>query len=155
MKNDNALEYFKTIGNIHRLLHRQMASVMPEMLNPLQVVIAHYLKEHSGCKTTDLAEHLGLAASTLTGILDRMEEQNLIKRERSTSDRRVVTVSPGSAFDNMKEKMQASLDEFLKIYGEDLDEQWWENMLLQTKRLEELMRKGGCGCGSKGDNCGR
>lgn len=151
MKNEIATEYFKTLGNINRLMHRHMSALMPEMLNPLQIVIIHYLKGHSGCKTTELAEHLDLAASTLTGILDRMEEQKLIVRERSKTDRRVVTISPGPAFEEMKQKMQVTLDEFLKSYSDDLDEQWWETMLAQIKRLEELLRNSG----GRGDDCGR
>ena len=126
MKIDIATEYFKTIGNIHRLMHRHMVAVIPGAISPLHIVISHYLKFHKECKTTELADHLGLAASTLTGILDKMEEQKLIMRERSTTDRRVVIISPGTAFDEMKLKMQITLNEFLKEYSKDLDDQWWK-----------------------------
>lgn len=40
-----------------------------------------------------IAEWVHLSPSTVVGILDRLEEKDLVRRERSTTDRRVVNVT--------------------------------------------------------------
>ncbi|WP_406770095.1 MarR family winged helix-turn-helix transcriptional regulator [Candidatus Clostridium stratigraminis] len=43
-------------------------------------------------KVSDLSDTLGLSNSTVSGILDRLENQGLVERTRSREDRRVVYV---------------------------------------------------------------
>jgi len=57
------------------------------------VVILDLLKEKGSCKMGELAEMLHLTMSAVTGIVDRMIELSLVKRERSREDRRVVMVA--------------------------------------------------------------
>ena len=46
---------------------------------------------HNGLLTlSQLGEHVNLSPSTLTGILDRLEEKELVKRVRSDEDRRKI-----------------------------------------------------------------
>jgi len=40
-----------------------------------------------------LATEVDLSASTMVGIIDRLEKKDLVKRERSTVDRRQVLIS--------------------------------------------------------------
>ncbi len=44
------------------------------------------------CAMRDIAERVGLDASTVTGIIDRLEAIGLVERKPSTSDRRVKEV---------------------------------------------------------------
>lgn len=58
-------------------------------------ILSHNNKE---MKVSDLSEKLGLSNSTVSGILDRLENQGLIERTRSKEDRRVVFVSVTEEF---------------------------------------------------------
>lgn len=51
------------------------------------------LAESSPIMVSDLARRMYLHPSTVIGILDRLETRGLVKRTRSTKDRRVVTVT--------------------------------------------------------------
>ncbi len=57
------------------------------------VVILDLLSEKGSCKMGELAEMLHVTMSAVTGIVDRMIELSLVKRERSREDRRVVLVA--------------------------------------------------------------
>jgi MarR family transcriptional regulator, organic hydroperoxide resistance regulator len=49
--------------------------------------------EHIGrLSLTELSERVRAQNSTVTGIIDRMEREGLVTRERSTEDRRVVQI---------------------------------------------------------------
>lgn len=52
-------------------------------------ILAHFGK----MKISDLSDKLDLSNSTVSGILDRLEKNGMVERERSEVDRRVVYVN--------------------------------------------------------------
>lgn len=50
-----------------------------------------------GCSQTELADALGLAESSLCGLVDRMQQEGLLHRFRSKSDRRKSLLMPTHA----------------------------------------------------------
>lgn len=63
-----------------------------------QGMLMGILNRYGEMKVSDLSEKLGLSNSTVSGIIDRLEKQDLVKRTRSESDRRVVYVSATEKF---------------------------------------------------------
>lgn len=57
-----------------------------------QTMIIYNLANNDKMKISDLSEKMGLTNSTVSGIVDRLEDQGVVYRERSTKDRRVVFV---------------------------------------------------------------
>jgi MarR family transcriptional regulator for hemolysin len=47
------------------------------------------LSRHDGCTHRELAQHMGIEAATLVRLVDRMEQEGLLKRLGSETDRRV------------------------------------------------------------------
>jgi len=47
------------------------------------------LSRHDGCTHRELAQHLGIEAATLVRLVDHMEQEGLLKRSISTTDRRI------------------------------------------------------------------
>ncbi len=48
-----------------------------------------HLSRHDGCTQRELAQHMGIEAATLVKLVDRMEQEGLLKRCASETDRRV------------------------------------------------------------------
>ncbi len=61
-------------------------------VTPAQYMILYFLWEEDGLSPSRLAEMGGLDASTITGLLTRMERKGLTKRKHSKDDRRGVNV---------------------------------------------------------------
>jgi DNA-binding MarR family transcriptional regulator len=57
-----------------------------------QFIVIAQLWSEDGISITELGEHLDLDNPTLTGIVDRMERDGLLKRQRDNSDRRIINV---------------------------------------------------------------
>lgn len=57
-----------------------------------QGMVLGTLAHHGEMMLTDLSKKLGLSNSTVSGIVDRLEEQRLVERTRSKEDRRVVYI---------------------------------------------------------------
>ena len=64
-----------------------------------QIVVLREATRLSGSSISALARAVSLGQPTVSGILDRLETQGLVRRERSTQDRRssVVSVTPAGA----------------------------------------------------------
>ena len=58
-----------------------------------QLVCLITLAERGAMTATTISREVFLSPSTVVGILDRLEEKKLVKRERGSKDRRVVTVT--------------------------------------------------------------
>lgn len=87
-----------------------------------QLVCLYEIYEKGVMTLSVLSKHVHLTASTLVGIIDRLEEKGLIRRTRDTEDRRVIFIE---ITDNGKQFVSTSphllhnrLDEQFKIISE-------------------------------------
>lgn len=75
---------------LSQLLARQFQERLdPYGLTPFHWVVLCCLWEEDGLATSAIGEKLQQVGGTLTGVLDRMEERGLIRRERDCRDRRI------------------------------------------------------------------
>lgn len=91
-----------------------------------QVTVIGILAKDSKMKISELSSYMGLSNSTVSGIVDRLEQQGVIVRERSKKDRRVVYVSlsPNSKemFKGFHETIHINIEKFMnKATSEELD----------------------------------
>jgi len=61
-------------------------------VTPEQYWILRFLNSNGPQRIKDIASYIGTTASPVTISVKRLERQNLVKRERSSKDERVVTV---------------------------------------------------------------
>ncbi len=85
------------LGHKLKLASQLMYRDFLERLEPYGLTPFHYLVlcclwEEDGLSTTGIADKLKQLGATLTGVVDRMEERQLVARERNLSDRRVVQI---------------------------------------------------------------
>lgn len=77
---------------MRELARRQMTIFSKETLTIPQVIILDLLLERGACRMGELARTLNFTMSAVTVIVDKMVKLKLVKRERSTLDRRVVKI---------------------------------------------------------------
>jgi len=58
-----------------------------------QLSVISMLEKYGEQKVSELSLKIGLSDSTVSGILDRLEQKDIIRRERTKDDRRVVKIS--------------------------------------------------------------
>lgn len=71
--------FSKELDRLHRVSQPQLSCVIA-------------LKEYGPLSLSKLAKYTLVNPSTITGIIDRLEQKGLVSRERSHADRRVVTI---------------------------------------------------------------
>lgn len=76
-----------------QLMYRDfLERLEPHGLTPFHYLVLCCLWEEDGLSTSGIAEKLKQLGATLTGVVDRMEERNLVYRERDPGDRRIVRI---------------------------------------------------------------
>jgi DNA-binding MarR family transcriptional regulator len=103
-------------------LSRQSGLTVPQLL------VMQAIEKEGSPSTSTLARHIVVSQATVTRIIDRLERGGLVKREKSSKDKRVVNISltdDGRAkLEKAPEPLQA---EFLREYRKLAD--WEQNML--------------------------
>ncbi len=68
-------------------------ALLPENLSSPQLQLLSVLKQNGGVRTTgEIARAMVKASQTMTGVVDRLEDQGLVERRYDRSDRRKVWV---------------------------------------------------------------
>ncbi len=93
-------EYIGVIDDVIRQItwqsHKQLLQTLsrPEIsLTMPQMVTLFAIRNAGTCRMSELAEVTQQSAGTLTGIVDRLIDDNLVGRVRDVEDRRVVQVT--------------------------------------------------------------
>lgn len=78
---------------LSQLSNRRLQEVLePYGLTPFHWLVLCCLWEQDGLATTEIGEKLQQVGGTMTGVLDRMEERQLVRRQRDRDDRRIWRV---------------------------------------------------------------
>ena len=73
-------------------LKREFASSGVEQVKPAYLCVLMSLWQEDGLKVIELSKKAGLEPSTMTGLLDRMERDDLVARTTDLTDRRVLRI---------------------------------------------------------------
>ncbi|GCD09697.1 MarR family winged helix-turn-helix transcriptional regulator [Clostridium tagluense] len=77
----------------------------------LQAMTMGIIHKEKRMKMTELSRKLTLSNSTVSGIVDRLEKQGIVERERSCEDRRVVYVKISPKFNETHEDIHKLIQE--------------------------------------------
>jgi DNA-binding MarR family transcriptional regulator len=88
---DQLLEAFFRYKN--KVLDQQQKSETNCKLNPTKSHILGMILREKRCMAVDVARQLSLSSGATTIVLNQLESENLIQRERSEEDRRIVWLS--------------------------------------------------------------
>ncbi len=111
----------KQVGG--RIFERILAQRNIDAFNGSQGRILYVLWQQDGIPISELSRETGLAMTTLTSMLDRMEASGLVRRDRGDTDRRKIliylTESAKALQDNYNEVTQEISDIYYKGFTEE------------------------------------
>lgn len=102
-----------------RLLSKILKAKEINEINHSQGKILFMLRKKDNIPINDLAKELSLGKSTLTSMLDRLEENGYVVRKASNEDRRKIKVSLNPCSISVIDKYKDALDEIInKCYSD-------------------------------------
>lgn len=57
-----------------------------------QCVVLQILARNNNCKMSDLSDEIGVTLSNITGMIDRLEKEGLVRRGADPDDRRIIRI---------------------------------------------------------------
>lgn len=99
-----------------RIFERLLAAHNISEFNGAQGRILFVLWEKDNIPISELAGQTGLAKTTLTSMLDRMEKQELIERISSPLDRRTVSIRLTRTASSLEKQYKQVSDEMNQIF---------------------------------------
>jgi len=100
------------------------------------------LAEHGEQKVSELSEKMGLSDSTVSGILDRLEQKDIIKRKRTQDDRRVVTIFLTKGSRKFFDDFHAKKEEYFAQLFERLSDQEIKDIHKGLEILNHVLTNG-------------
>jgi DNA-binding MarR family transcriptional regulator len=120
---------------LSQLLYRKFSDRLePFGLTPFHWLVLCCLWEEDGLATSSIGEKLQQVGGTLTGVLDRMEERSLIRRERDNRDRRIWRIwltDAGRELENVLPQLVADLR----------DETWQGVSYAEREQFSQLLNR--------------
>jgi len=129
--------YISRIKQINtRLLNKLLAQKNITAFNGEQGRILHVLWENDGISNQELSKRSGLAMSSLTTMLERMEEKNLLTRKGCPKDKRKCLLFLTEYANSLKKEYDEISDKMTKLSFEGISE---DERLTFEKTLENIL----------------
>ena len=98
--------YLRVSQHISRLFRSHFGRLQ---LTFPQAMVLNVLGEEGPLPISALAERTGSANSTVCGIVDRLEKLELVRRDRSGADRRVIYVAVTEKYRSLQERSETDV----------------------------------------------
>ncbi len=143
------MEDDRHVGFLAADISRLMRTEFDRQVNALGVTRAQWmvlarLARRPGCSQTELAEMMEVERATAGRLLDRLEENGLVRREPDPVDRRVRRVFPTPSAATAQAKIRAVADKIVAEATRDLSDDQRETLMdLMTMvrgRLSEVVQ---------------
>lgn len=108
-----------------------------------QALILNTLLEEAPVPISTLAERTGSANSTVSGIVDRLEKMELVRRERSEEDRRVIYVNLTEQCRTMRDSAKSSVKGYFASLMDTLSEEEQRSIRDGLVRLDQVLEAAG------------
>lgn len=124
---EKILRLDRIMSTIFRKMRARRSQFSPKSIAPPHFYLLRALQMKGTMRASDIADELRVSRGAISNLCDRLAEHELIVRERSTEDRRVVEISlseEGAAFlENLEHERSEHLKEiFSHIPREDVDD---------------------------------
>ena len=135
---DSIVETIIYLYTESRRLTKGMASQFG--LTGPQLTVIKLLESFQDLSLSSLSERIRAQNSTVTGIIDRMEREGLVRRERSTTDRRVVHIRLSDKGQKLARQIQVEPMEIFRDALGSLTQADLRDLLRIMNKLQRYVR---------------
>ena len=113
MKMEDCINFLLT-GAQHRVFQILKKDLEKYDLTPIQYGVLRSIWSYGSKNPKDIAEKFGIENSTISGILERMENKGLLVRNIDSEDRRFIRIELTEAGRELEKPVNATVDAFNK-----------------------------------------
>lgn len=104
-----------------------------------QITALQILYENKKMTLSELSQEMKLANSTVSGIIDRLEDHELVERIRSTEDKRIVYITLATKSNFIEEHIQSHVNEYFSSLVKEVSKEELDLILNGLQTLKKLL----------------
>ena len=139
IKGGNYVSQIKRLSD--RILEQILAEKNIDAFNGAQGRILYVLWSRDGISLRELADKTGLAPTTLTSMVDRMEKAGLVCRMPDKTDRRKTLLALTAKAENLEQDYKAVSDKMSEIFYKGFSDEEIRTCEAMLARILDNMKK--------------
>ena len=139
IKGGNYVSQIKRLSD--RILEQILAEKNIDAVNGAQGRILYVLWSRDGISLRELADKTGLAPTTLTSMVDRMEKAGLVYRMPDKNDRRKTLLALTAKAKNLEQDYKAVSDKMSEIFYKGFSDEEIRTCEAMLARILDNMKK--------------
>ncbi|SDJ76793.1 MarR family winged helix-turn-helix transcriptional regulator [Sediminibacillus albus] len=142
MAEKTGIEIYELLKEIQQLMKKDLRKEMADNnLTPLQIMIIHLLGEKNRLKVSEISRKMNLANSTISGVLDRLEQQGYIQRKRDDKDKRIVYILLTEKAEALQTSVYGLVHSYLNNMVKGASDEEIEQIIKGLATLKRLLEK--------------
>jgi|SRR5690625_5643805 len=133
--------YEVAINTIYREINTIIKKYVHSDITADQFTILQFIHQQDACTSTQIANTFGVGKSSVTALVNRLDEKKLIIRKRDSNDRRIVYLTLTAEGKKLVEQTEYEL---YRVIGEKLghfDKDEIESYIIALEKLASLMEE--------------
>jgi DNA-binding MarR family transcriptional regulator len=131
--------YKKAMFTVQRRVNALIRELMPADLTVDQYYVIDYIRSHGKCTSSELAEVFCVGKSSITAIMTRLFDKQLVLRVPDEKDRRVITLLLTEEGERLANELGAKVEEMLSGYMNLFGEEETERFLATFEKLAQVI----------------
>ena len=132
MKLEDCINFLLT-GAQHRVYMMMKKALEPYGLTPIQYGVLACIWQNDLHNPKEIARFLGIENSTISGILERMEDKDLIQRMIDSNDRRYIKIVLTQKSRDLETPVQETVERVNSAVMRNFSPEDWEKFLQLLK----------------------
>lgn len=145
MDKEKLQEFIERYEEIYFFANRKISSLIAETvlddLTSEQYVVLRSLKKYGPCKPSELADICQVNRSAITGKIDRLVNKGYVIRTRQEDDRRTIYLETTKKGDEVYQKGEQQIQQFVESYLKELTEKELEQFLSIYEKITMIIQK--------------
>lgn len=145
MDREKLQEFIERYEEIYFFANRKISSLISETvlddLTSEQYVVLRSLKKYGPCKPSELADICQVNRSAITGKIDRLVNKGYVIRTRQVDDRRTIYLETTKKGDEVYQKGEQQIQQFVESYLKELSEKELEQFLSIYEKITMIIQR--------------
>lgn len=138
----NGYEIASLIREINSKLNHSIKNEFKDTgLTVPQIMVLKTLSKGNKLKISEISKELSLVNSTVSGIIDRLEKQDIVSRIRSEKDRRIVYIELSNKGNEIINNNRVIINDFFNDTFDNLDTEEINTILAGLQKVKEVLDK--------------
>ncbi|MCD1260609.1 MarR family transcriptional regulator [Paenibacillus athensensis] len=131
--------YEMAMFTVNRRANAMIRDMMPDNLTSDQLATLRYIRQRGKCTSTELADIFCVGKSSITAIITRLHDKELIVRQPDDRDRRVIYVMLTAEGERYADEMQTQIETLMSRYLHQFSEEEALRFMETFEKLAKLL----------------